>query len=145
MPDVNEGNEITASADSRRRVWWHLMEWGANIGCHQMPERSFFFRGYQFPVCARCTGVLLSTPPAMAVFFLHRMSIALSLGLSSIMLLDWSLQYFGIRESTNPRRLVTGFIGGFGVTMLHMYFYYGIYLGVVAFVKMVCNFFGTSA
>jgi hypothetical protein len=24
--------------------------------CHRLPERSFFIKGHQFPVCARCTG-----------------------------------------------------------------------------------------
>ncbi len=28
--------------------------------CHQLPERSFFWDGHQFPVCARCTGLYLS-------------------------------------------------------------------------------------
>ena len=28
--------------------------------CHQKPERSFFWDGHQFPVCARCTGLYLS-------------------------------------------------------------------------------------
>ena len=28
--------------------------------CHQKPERSFFWDGHQFPVCARCTGIYLS-------------------------------------------------------------------------------------
>src|SRR5689334_3189432 len=28
--------------------------------CHQRPERSFFWSGYQLPVCARCTGLYLS-------------------------------------------------------------------------------------
>ena len=28
--------------------------------CHRKPERSFFFRGHQFPVCARCTGFYIS-------------------------------------------------------------------------------------
>ena len=38
--------------------WVSLMEYGHKIGCHQMPERSFFYKEYQFPVCARCTGVI---------------------------------------------------------------------------------------
>jgi uncharacterized membrane protein len=29
--------------------------------CHQRPERSFFWGGHQFPVCARCTGLYLSS------------------------------------------------------------------------------------
>ena len=28
--------------------------------CHQRPDRSFFWDGQQFPVCARCTGLYLS-------------------------------------------------------------------------------------
>ena len=28
--------------------------------CHQRPERSFFWAGQQFPVCARCTGLYVS-------------------------------------------------------------------------------------
>ena len=29
------------------------------FGCHARPDRSFFFRGRQFPICARCTGELV--------------------------------------------------------------------------------------
>lgn len=25
--------------------------------CHRLPQRSFFWKGRQFPVCARCTGI----------------------------------------------------------------------------------------
>lgn len=39
---------------------------------------------------------------------------------TGIMLTDWSLQYFGIKESTNSRRLVTGLIGGFGLNTLKL-------------------------
>ena len=30
------------------------------VVCHQLPDRSFFWDGHQFPVCARCTGLYLS-------------------------------------------------------------------------------------
>ena len=26
---------------------------------YRMPERSFFYKGKQFPICARCTGILV--------------------------------------------------------------------------------------
>jgi len=29
--------------------------------CHQRPERSFFWGVHQFPVCARCTGIYVSS------------------------------------------------------------------------------------
>ena len=50
-------------------LWLKWMDWGKRLGCHQMPERSFFIKGYQFPVCARCTGVLVSSIAACMVFF----------------------------------------------------------------------------
>ena len=40
------------------KKWIKLMEIGSYLGCHQMPERSFFINGYQMPICARCVGVI---------------------------------------------------------------------------------------
>lgn len=34
---------------------------------------------------------------------------------AAIMFLDWVLQYIGILESTNLRRLITGIMGGYGI------------------------------
>ena len=31
-----------------------------SVICHQIPERSFYWAGQQFPVCARCTGLYVS-------------------------------------------------------------------------------------
>src|SRR4051812_167741 len=36
--------------------------------CHQRPDRSFFWQGHQFPVCARCTGIYLSGAFAIVVW-----------------------------------------------------------------------------
>ena len=46
------------------------MEFGKKMGCHQIPERSFFFKGYQFPVCGRCTGVIIGEIVTIILFFL---------------------------------------------------------------------------
>ena len=40
---------------------------GNHSGCHQMPERSFFYKGKQFPVCARCTGVIIGQSVALII------------------------------------------------------------------------------
>ena len=36
------------------------------------------------------------------------------------MLLDWLIQYLGIRESTNVRRLLTGILGGYGIATTYL-------------------------
>ncbi|MFR4987350.1 MAG: DUF2085 domain-containing protein [Lachnospirales bacterium] len=105
------------------KKWIKLMEIGSYLGCHQMPERSFFIKGYQMPICARCVGVIISSIIAILVFFNKKISFITSILMSLVMLIDWSLQYFNIRQSTNPRRLITGLIGGFGWTILNLKFF----------------------
>ncbi len=117
------------------KQWIRLMELGEMLGCHQMPERSFFIKGFQFPVCARCTGVILSAIIATIIFFKKRLPIGLCLSMSSVMLLDWGMQYLKIKESTNSRRLITGLIGGFGYSTLHLYFYSFVYKKIKELIK----------
>ena len=99
------------------------MEIGSKLGCHQIPQRSFFYKGYQFPVCARCTGVIISSFIAIIVFLKKKLPIKVCAAMSGIMLVDWLIQYFGIQESNNKRRLITGLIGGLGYSTLHLYLY----------------------
>lgn len=108
-------------------LWIKLMNIGSHFGCHQMPERSFFYKNYQFPVCARCTGVLISSVLSLMVFVKKKISKRLCIVMSGVMLVDWLIQYLGIKESNNRRRLATGIIGGFGYSTLHLYFYKYVY------------------
>ena len=64
--------------------------------CHCRPERSFFWRGRQFPLCARCTGQLAGL-------------------LLLPMIADGTVQLLTRYESTNLRRLVTGTLFGLGL------------------------------
>ena len=115
--------------------WLRLMRFGKYLGCHQMPERSFFFRGYQFPVCARCTGVLIAVIIVIPLFFVYKINIIIAILLSGVMFLDWFIQYLGIYPSTNFRRLITGFLGGFGWTYVQLYFYQLCFHGIIRFLK----------
>lgn len=102
--------------------WVSLMEYGHKIGCHQMPERSFFYKGYQFPVCARCTGVIIGEIICIITILVNiKLSIILYTVLLLIMGLDWFIQYINILESNNIRRLITGILGGFGLTGIYYY------------------------
>ncbi len=97
-----------------------LMELGERTGCHQRPDRSFFYHGYQFPVCARCTGVLFGFLLAVPVYFLFGFSLLPALAGISLMLLDWLLQAMKIKESNNGRRLISGILGGYGVMSVQL-------------------------
>jgi uncharacterized membrane protein len=83
--------------------------------CHQRPERSFHIAGYQFAVCARCTG--LYSGFAIATLFYPRVRslkntdtpALIWLLLSAIPIaIDFGLGYFGIWENTFLTRFVSG-------------------------------------
>ncbi len=108
----------------KQRLLWLLRTAGNYSGCHQLPERSFFYKGKQFPVCARCTGV--SIGQLLSVMFNIRfasVSPTLSALSLSCMGADWLIQEIGIKESTNRRRLLTGMLGGFGLFNLYFIFF----------------------
>jgi uncharacterized membrane protein len=91
--------------------------------CHQIPERSYFIDGYQFAVCARCTGVyggftlmLLLYPlisslkntvtPPRSWLILATIPLAIDVGLNVL----------GIWQNTHTSRLLTGaLLGGVAV------------------------------
>jgi len=98
--------------DQIRFALGNLGDW---FGCHQMPERSLHFRGVQFPVCARCTGVFLGqTLMVFGTLAGIRPPLSLDATLMIPMAVDWIIQYTGLKESTNRRRIITGLLGGAG-------------------------------
>lgn len=87
--------------------------------CHQKPERSFFWKGKQFPLCARCTGINLGyfTLPFF-VFGLIKIPLLWTFVMIIPTYLDGMIQaYFNI-ESTNSRRFITGLMSGIGTMSL---------------------------
>ena len=88
--------------------------------CHRKPERSFFIKGRQFPVCARCTGFYAGLIVYLIAnhFYSHGYDfnmLFISMVLMIPVAVDGLTQYFGPRESTNNLRFITGFIGGVGL------------------------------
>lgn len=89
--------------------------------CHRIPERSFFYKNHQFPVCARCTGVYLSLITAPLLKHLNltiNTLILVGIILLIPMAIDGTTQLFKLRESNNYLRLLTGFLGGIGTISL---------------------------
>ncbi|WP_431811652.1 DUF2085 domain-containing protein [Lysinibacillus sp. FW12] len=103
--------------------------------CHQRPDRSFYYKGRKFPLCARCTG--------MAVGYLLSTILVILLGLFDLwiiallilpMAIDGIGQLFGKWTSNNNRRFLTGLPGGIGIiyifyTIGYQFFLFGQYVG----------------
>ena len=97
------------------RLWMTSMRIGRKCsGCHQMPERSFFVGGYQLPLCARCTGIVIGHVTGAAVSVFHSVPLWTLIGTLPLMA-DGMVQKYTSYESTNIRRLVTGILYGFGM------------------------------
>lgn len=97
------------------KTWAFFMRLGNRMGCHQREDRSFFIGKWQFPICSRCTGILVGQIIAI-ILYLFKIKVPTILGLLFllIMFLDWYIQYKKIRESTNIRRFITGLLAGIG-------------------------------
>lgn len=99
--------------------------------CHQWEERSFSYKGHPFPVCARCTGVYFGQCVSIGLFTSFWPISASLWALVALMVpmgIDWSIQEFLGIQSTNLRRFVTGFFGGFGFYGLGMTIVYNAFL-----------------
>ncbi|WP_302626530.1 DUF2085 domain-containing protein [uncultured Eubacterium sp.] len=91
------------------------------FGCHQRPERSFFVKGKQFPLCARCTGELFGiilTP--FLYFLLSRLPVWVFFIMLIPLITDGMIQARTNYESDNIKRVFTGLFFGIGLAMLFM-------------------------
>lgn len=118
------------------KIWLKMMNFGHRLGCHQMPERSFFYKDYQFPVCARCTGVIIGEIIALIIIIIGvRIRIISALAILMIMGFDWGFQFFKIKESNNIRRILSGICGGVGLSFIYYYIIYYSIMEVISLIK----------
>ena len=123
---------VEENLSKRERVWIFLMQLGARAGCHQMRERSLFFRGYQLPVCARCTGLFIGYILGF-IFFIFLLQYDLIILFlcaffsASILGVDGLLQLKGKYTSNNYKRLITGLTCGFFLICFLMKIIFVIY------------------
>lgn len=101
---------------------------GKMSGCHQISERSLFFKEKQFPVCARCTGAFIGYLIGGITYFFFNIPVFISLIFCLILFIDWFLQYLKIKQSNNFRRIITGILCGFGLIQIYLKFIKYIFL-----------------
>ena len=105
------------------KIWAFLMRLGNRCGCHQREDRSFKIKGWQFPVCSRCTGILTGQLLCIIIYLTGvTIPILWSLLFLLIMFLDWFIQFKNIKESTNIRRFITGNLAGIAQISLFIEF-----------------------
>ena len=87
-------------------------------------------------MCARCTGVLIGQIFTLIILIVGirlplQVAIPLCISFMLVTFTDWLIQLRWHIESTNTRRLVTGIIGGIGLTgiyfMVGRYFYHLVF------------------
>lgn len=84
------------------------------FGCHCRADRSFFFRGKQFPICARCTGIGIGFLLAVVSLWFYRPPFVLAVLLMIPMIVDGILQLKTAYESRNIIRCITGLLFCYG-------------------------------
>lgn len=95
------------------------------FGCHCRDDRSFYYHGRKFPICARCTGILLGFIVSFLVNLIAGiiLKIQLESGIIDFLFLipliaDGIIQYRTNYISNNRKRFVTGVLFGYGFISL---------------------------
>ena len=116
-------------------------DWGYLLSnCHQMPQRSTYLFGAQYPFCARDLGIYLGClAGALSALGFRRMPgiishpLAFTAFLAPMILDGVSQTIMGLRESSNELRLLTGFLFGFGLVYFFAYRVMSASFGMSAF------------
>jgi len=85
-------------------VWLHKY-WG----CHRLSDRSFFVRGRQFHICARCTGLFVGLPCSLLLLPWREESAYVFGVFAFLLVADGLTQFIRWRVSNNRLRFFTGF------------------------------------
>lgn len=92
--------------------------------CHSKPERSFYFKGRQFPICARCTGVLLGWMIGIIYcIFSEVPKVYITVLILFPLIFDGTMQSLRKKESNNIKRIITGIFFGMGTIFIFVYFH----------------------
>ena len=95
--------------------------------CHRLPDRTFCVKGHYFPVCSRCTGLIIGSFSFFPFLYYDYIQYSLNLLIFSVLIMfptfiDGYTQLIGLRESNNILRFFTGLLGGLGLVIFMMMF-----------------------
>jgi uncharacterized membrane protein len=87
-----------------------------SVVCHQLPERSFYWGQWKFPVCSRCTGLYVSAAIGLAAWAVirkrrgnpirieRRLAIAILVAAALPTLVSVATAALGVWDATNAGR-----------------------------------------
>ncbi len=88
------------------------------LGCHCRPNRSFFIKGIQMPVCVRCEGQIAGFAAAIISIYFGTLPVIFLILLLLPLICDGLIQARTSYESNNWTRLITGILFGYALTSL---------------------------
>ena len=121
---------------NRIKAYELLFRMGTTTGCHQDPNKGFFIKGYQFPICARCTGIWTGYIFGLISINFIDLPTCLCIIMPMIMFYDWYAQYLTIKESTNSRRYITGICYGIAIVQL-LFKIFNLLLGKIDILRYI--------
>ena len=84
--------------------------------CHHDPKRSIHLFGLEKYLCSRCMGILFGSLAGVCLKILQiHISELIAILCIIPLLIDGFTQAFGLRESNNCIRIITGFLCGIGI------------------------------
>lgn len=87
--------------------------------CHRRKDRSISIFGFTFPICARCTGIFMGF---LIAIILYSFKVAFPIQIALLMIIplivDGITQTYGLRESNNSLRIITGIFFSLGLFSL---------------------------
>ncbi len=95
--------------------------------CNGKASHGFFIGDFCFPLCTRCTSMMFFSFLFYILFIKKKIklpSVITTIIMCIPLVVDGTLQYFFGIESTNFRRLVTGFLWGYGMAGFLANLYY---------------------
>ena len=100
------------------------------FGCHCRSDRSLYYHGKKFPICARCTGELIGILVSFTLFWFWRPNLISAIVMLIPLIIDGFVQRLTSYGSNNFKRMVTGFLFGIGfATIISITLSYAFNLG----------------
>jgi uncharacterized membrane protein len=105
---------------------------GGDVNCHQKASRSLYVNGNEMPYCSRDLGIFIGMMLGclFGLYIVLDLKVWYIIGGLAPMGIDGVGQLFGLWESTNPARLLTGGLAGFitGIALAYIFYIMEEYL-----------------